>query len=211
MPQSPAEKVNDKLLAFLGFWDRGMWFLLLIGVACAVASTALRLHFLSGFVPGPSVRLLIAVLFECTRFGLLTAASVLNFAPVDWPSDIKKITIYCTCMLFLTSIMMNITPHFQFVFEADVVAHLKSGRFLVVLLIVLLDFCLFATLTLPFALNGILLRSVFSHRRAEEEAVVKYIWELRAQRIREGKVDIAKHTILQRLAEIFFRAKSDLK
>ena len=119
--------------------------------------------------------------------------------------------MFCTWALFITSCGMNVMPHLQDAYKMYWLEYLKQGGFIVILLVLLLEAVIFAAYSLPIALNGAMIRSIFERKKQEDEAVIGFIYEMRSQRLKEGKIDIAKHTILQRMADMFLRTKTEIK
>src|SRR6185312_15081501 len=85
-----------------------------------------------------------------------------------------------------------------------------GGSLILALLVIALELCLFAGFWLPIALHAQEIRSILERKRIEEEAVIAYIYELRAQRIREGRVHLAGTSILIRLKTLFMQKQKEI-
>jgi hypothetical protein len=206
-----AERVNRRLLGFLQFWDKGILLLFLCGAACTVVSICLHYSFLKPRLENGFQALLLALLFDGSRVTLLTFAGVAEC--VERPTTVKlgRLFFGFAVALSVISALMSIL----LVFQSDVRPtgfndFFANGSMLLVLLVIVLELCLFAGFWLPIALHAHEIRSILDRKRVEEDAVIAYIYELRAQRIREGQIDLAASSFLIRLRTLFMQKKKEI-
>ncbi len=206
-----AERVNRRVLGFLDLWDKGTVLLFLFGGACAVVSAVLHFNYLRPVLGNPFEAALLALLFESGRVTLLvfTGLAYCVNRPMAW--TLGKFFFGFAVVLSVLSFTMHATLIFQSGLRPlSFKEFFTGGSLMMLVLAAVMEVCLFAGFWLPIALHASEIGSILEKRRAENEALIGYIYELRAQRMREGRVDLAASSFFVRLKTLFHSHKDQL-
>jgi hypothetical protein len=207
-----AERVNRRLLGFLQFWDKGILLLFLFGSACAVVAGCLNYSFLKTRLENGFEAALLALLFAASRVLLLLFAGIADCVDRPATTRLGRLLFSFAVALAAISALMSI----MLIFQSDLRpsglgSFFTDGGAILVLLVLVLELCLFASFWLPIALHGPEIRSILERKRVEEEAVIDYIYQLRAQRLREGQIDLAASSFLIRLKTLFIKKQKEIR
>jgi hypothetical protein len=206
-----AERVNRRLLGFLDLWDKGTMILFGFGAACSVVALGLHFTYLKAQMASPFAAAGIALLFEISRVSLLLFTGLTQCVNRPFAGRLGRFFFYFAVLLSVISFTMDVTLVFRSGLRPLSVGNfLAGGSIMMVGLVAVLEVCLFAGFWLPIALHASEIASILERKRVEDEAVIAYIYELRAQRIREGRVDLAATNFFIRLKTLFNQKKEQL-
>jgi hypothetical protein len=211
LPMAIAERVNRRLSGFLNLWDKGTAVLFGFGTACALVAVCLHFTYLKPQMGNGWEAALAAVLFGVSRAALLIFAGLAHCVNRPMTEKLGRVFLYFAFFLSMVSFSMDVTLVFRSGLRPHGVADFfASGSIMMVVLAGILEVCLFAGFWLPIALHSAEIASILERKRIEDEAVIAYIYELRAQRLREGKVDLAASSFFIRLKTLFNQKKEQL-
>jgi hypothetical protein len=206
-----AERVNRRLLGFLQFWDKGILLLLAFGTASAIVAACLHYAFLKPRLENGFQAALLALLFGGSRVTLLLFTGIAECIGRPSTARLGRLLLAFAVTLSVISALMSIMLIFQSEMRPLGLGDIfTNGSLILVLLVLVLELCLFAGFWLPIALHAHEIRSILERKRVEEEAVIDYIYALRAQRIREGQIDLAASSFLLRLRTLFMQKKKEI-
>jgi hypothetical protein len=206
-----AERVNRRVLGFLDLWDKGTLLLFLFGGACAVVSAVLHFTYLRPVLGNSFEAALLACLFEAGRVTLLVFTGLTYCVNRPVTGALGKFFFSFAAVLSVISFTMHATLIFRSGLRPmSFQEFFTGGSLMMLVLTAVMEVCLFAGFWLPIALHASEIGSILEKRRAENEAVIGYIYELRAQRLREGRVDLAAANFFVRLKTLFQSKKDQL-